>query len=413
MAEPGSTAVMPPAPLYTRAPGMPLCQYGTECYRKNPEHFTQFDHPVDHPYFIQEAACLAPPPPPAPRLAFPVGSGGTIDLVSSGEEDREEDENEVWKMPPSSRAMQNGLGVMKQAALGPNGVQAVRRAGASMAIAEMEARQDGAAAAAAAVVHASASASTSASTSTSASASSLAVASPLAPDPATDPANATTSSSDFALTQGMVTQQMIDDSEALGYTSPGEPLSRIKNLDAAVRRFDASLQPVALMVIGEGMNKAANDIMDPACPSGKVLLSALRVCLAGSTYPIEDVLVSDLCLGFHPSDGAKPTVENKDFGVIQNLRYVDSLLDQGFVVVILLVGLQAGNKLFSAFTSRSNVFVTNTYHTVLVSNDWRNLATSMAAAITLAAGGRLLRLAWNVITGSSTTAPTLNQVMCF
>ena len=409
MAEPGSTAVMPPAPLYTRAPGKPLCQYGTKCYRKNPEHFAQFDHPDDHPYFIQEAACLAPPPPPAPRLAFPVGSGGTIDIVSSGEED----ENVTWTMPPSSRAMQNGLGVMKQAALGPNGVQAVRRAGASMAIAEMEARQDGAAAAAAAVVHASASASTSASTSTSASASSLAVTSALAPDPATDPANATTSSSDFALTQGMVTQQIIDDSEALGYTSPGEPLSRIKNLDAAVRRFDASLQPVALMVIGEGMNKAANDIMDPACPSGKVLLSALRVCLAGSTYPIEDILVSDLCLGFHHSDGAKPTVENKDFGVIQNLRYVDSLLDQGFVVVILLVGLQAGNKLFSAFTSRSNVFVTNTYHTVLVSNDRRNLATTMAAAITLAAGGRLLRLAWNGITGSSTTAPTLNQVMCF
>ncbi len=31
------------------------------------------------------------------------------------------------------------------------------------------------------------------------------------------------------------------------------------------------------------------------------------VCLAGSTYPIADVLVSDLCLGFHPPvDGAKP-----------------------------------------------------------------------------------------------------------
>jgi len=409
MAEPGSTAVMPPAPLiYTRAPGKPLCQYGTKCYRKNPEHFAQNDHPDDHPYFIQ-AACLAPP---TPRLAFPVGSGGTIDLVSSGEED----ENEMWTMPPSSRAIQNGLSVLKGTAAGPADI---RRARQNMAQGSSEmgsmmvtvtAQQD---AAAAAAVHASASASTSASTSTSASASSLAVASALAPDPATDPANATTSSSDFALTQGMVTQQIIDDSEALGYTSPGEPLSRIKNLDATVRRFDASLQPVALMVIGEGMNKAANDIMDPACPSGKVLLSALRVCLAGSTYPLEDVLVSDLCLGFHPSDGAKPTVENKDFGVIQNLRYVDSLLDQGFVVVILLVGLQAGNKLFSAFTSRSNVFVTNTYHTVLVSNDRRNLATTKAAAITLAAGGRLMRLALNLLTGSSTTAPTLNQVMCF
>ena len=60
------------------------------------------------------------------------------------------------------------------------------------------------------------------------------------------------------------------------------------------------------MVIGEGMNKAANDILDPACPSGKALRGALGVCLAGSTYPIADVLVSDLCLGFHPVDGAKP-----------------------------------------------------------------------------------------------------------
>ena len=407
MAEPGSSDTPPPPWPYKRAPGQPICKHGTGCYRKNPDHFAQYDHPAEHPLFIQDGAPLAAPlPPPAPRLAFPVGSGGTIVLVSSGEEDA----NEMWTMPPSSRAMQKGLGVMKQAALGPNGVQAVRRAGASMAIAEMEARQDGAAAAAAAVVHASASASTSASTSTSASASSLAVASALAPDPATDPANATTSSSDFALTQGMVTQQIIYDSEALGYTSPGEPLSRIKNLDAAVRRFDASLQPVALMVIGEGMNKAANDIMDPACPSGKVLLSALRVCLDGSTYPIEDVLVSDLCLGFHPSDGAKPTVENKDFGVIQNLRYVDSLVDQGFVVVVLLVGLQAGNKLFSALTSRSNVFVTNTYHTVLVSNDQRDTTTTAAARLTLAAGARLVRLALNVLTSSTTEAPTLKQV---
>ena len=407
MADPGSSDTPPPPWPYKRAPGQKICNFGTGCYRKNPDHFAQYDHPAEHPLFIQDGAPLAAPlPPPAPRLAFPVGSGGTIDLVSSGEED----ENEMWLMPPSSRAMQKGLGVMKQAALGPNGVQAVRRAGASMAIAEMEARQDGAAAAAAAVVHASASASTSASTSTSASASSLAVASALAPDPATYPANATTSSSDFALTQGMVTQQIIDDSEALGYTSPGEPLSRIKNLDAAVRRFEASLQPVALMVIGEGMNKAANDIMDPACPSGKVLLSALRVCLAGSTYPIEDVLVSDLCLGFHSTDGAKPTSANKDFGFLQNMAFIDVLLTNGFDVVVLLVGLQAGGKLYSTLSNRPNVLVTTTYHTVLVSNDQRDTTTTAAARLTLAAGARLVRLALNVLTSSTTEAPTFKQV---
>lgn len=69
------------------------------------------------------------------------------------------------------------------------------------------------------------------------------------------------------------------------------------------------------------------------------------------------------------------------------------------IVVVLLVGLQAGNKLYSAFMTRSNVFVTTTYHTVLVANDKRNLATLMAARLTLAAGARLMRLALNVLIG--------------
>jgi hypothetical protein len=67
----------------------------------------------------------APPPPPAPRIAFPVAGGGSIDLVSSGEED----DNEIWTMPPSQMAIQSGVSVLKQAALGPKGVQAVRRTG--------------------------------------------------------------------------------------------------------------------------------------------------------------------------------------------------------------------------------------------------------------------------------------------
>ena len=93
---------------------------------------------------------------------------------------------------------------------------------------------------------------------------------------------------------------------------------------------------------------------------------------------------------------------------------MDLLLKQGFDVVVLLVGLQSGNKLYTAFTTRSNVFFTTTYdhmyHTVLVANDKRDLATTMAARLTLAAAARLMRLALNVITGSSTEAPTLKQV---
>jgi len=49
----------PPPPLYTRAPGKPICNFGTKCYRKNREHFAQYDHPADHPFFIQDAACPA------------------------------------------------------------------------------------------------------------------------------------------------------------------------------------------------------------------------------------------------------------------------------------------------------------------------------------------------------------------
>lgn len=36
------------APLYARARGQPMCKYGKSCYRTQPEHFTQFDHPSSH-----------------------------------------------------------------------------------------------------------------------------------------------------------------------------------------------------------------------------------------------------------------------------------------------------------------------------------------------------------------------------
>jgi hypothetical protein len=208
-------------------------------------------------------------------------------------------------------------------------------------------------------------------------------------------------------------QHIIDDSDMLGYKLPGEPLTRMMNLETAARRHSTAPSPIALMVIGEGMNSSANHLLDPKCPSGKALLGALEVCLLGTTYAIGDVLVSDLCLGFHPVHGAKPTQENKDFGFLQNISFVDLLLEHGFDVVVLLVGLQAGNKLFTALTTRSRVFVTTTYHSVLVSNDQRDKTTTAAARLTLAAGARLMRLALNLLTGSSTTAPTLNQVMCF
>jgi|LauGreSBDMM110SN_4_FD.fasta_scaffold851766_1 hypothetical protein len=51
------------------------------------------------------------------------------------------------------------------------------------------------------------------------------------------------------------------------------------------------------MVIGEGMNSSANHLLDPKCPSGMALLGALKVCLLGTTYAIEDVLVSECAHG--------------------------------------------------------------------------------------------------------------------
>jgi hypothetical protein len=41
---------------YRRAPGKPMCRYGTACTRKNPFHFQQQDHPSDHPLIARGGA---------------------------------------------------------------------------------------------------------------------------------------------------------------------------------------------------------------------------------------------------------------------------------------------------------------------------------------------------------------------
>ena len=52
-------------PLFSRAPGRPMCKFGAGCYRQNPQHFAEYDHPSDHSLFIQDTAGPAPPPAPA------------------------------------------------------------------------------------------------------------------------------------------------------------------------------------------------------------------------------------------------------------------------------------------------------------------------------------------------------------
>ena len=40
---------------YARAPGRPSCRYGLSCYRRNPQHWLDFDHPNEHE-FVQPKA---------------------------------------------------------------------------------------------------------------------------------------------------------------------------------------------------------------------------------------------------------------------------------------------------------------------------------------------------------------------
>ena len=39
----------PLEPLYGRAPGKPSCRFGKDCYRTQPAHYAEFDHPAEHP----------------------------------------------------------------------------------------------------------------------------------------------------------------------------------------------------------------------------------------------------------------------------------------------------------------------------------------------------------------------------
>ena len=60
--------------VYARAPGKPTCQYGSSCYRKNLQHWQQFDHPADH-------AFLTPPvrPPTDPSAVASAVARTTAD----------------------------------------------------------------------------------------------------------------------------------------------------------------------------------------------------------------------------------------------------------------------------------------------------------------------------------------------
>lgn len=41
---------------YGRAPGRPQCSHGRDCYRKNPTHWGEYDHPESHPFLVGSAS---------------------------------------------------------------------------------------------------------------------------------------------------------------------------------------------------------------------------------------------------------------------------------------------------------------------------------------------------------------------
>ena len=66
---------------YCRAPGKPACPYGRSCYRKNPRHFEDEDHPADHPLIAASVAQVSSPLPMLPPSPANL-PGGVLQIES-------------------------------------------------------------------------------------------------------------------------------------------------------------------------------------------------------------------------------------------------------------------------------------------------------------------------------------------
>ena len=124
---------------------------------------------------------------------------------------------------------------------------------------------------------------------------------------------------------------------------------------------------------------------------------------------MSDIITTDVCLGYHPDTGAQPNDENIEHGFHLNLMFIDMLVKYDFAVVVICIGMAASKKLYPALKSRTDIIVTCTYHAVLVSNDQRNGFTSNAARVSVAAAGRLMRLAVDYLLASEDVPPTLEE----
>ncbi len=87
---PAPEATEKPTPIqhmsarYTTAPGMPMCKFGTKCYRKNRRHFEQEDHPPDHPLIAGTACCVQTSVTPAKRPLDGGADTGARDASAAG-----------------------------------------------------------------------------------------------------------------------------------------------------------------------------------------------------------------------------------------------------------------------------------------------------------------------------------------
>ena len=380
------------ATSYDRAVGQPRCLYGKECFRANLRHWSDYDHPPDHPR-LTAGADFGLPPVPSP---MPV----CIEISSSDEEDA----GHVSARPEGTGLVDRGRAGLihfRVASSGPQELQAQRRQIADgvapqLLLASTGVRQDGAAAAAAAAV---------------------AVAAP----PPEAAARAGVSVSQTVRCVAMPFEEAVQTNfevmkklgQALEYRRPAEPLILIRNYDALMRLYRqqrVSLDnKVVVVICGEGMNAAGNHILDPGCPSGKVVVAAMHRALQGSEYTVSDIITTDVCLGYHPDTGAQPNDENIEHGFRLNLMFIDMLVKYDFAVVVVCIGLAASKKLYPALKSRKDIIVTCTYHAVLVSNDQRNGFTTNAARVSVAAAGRLVRLAVDYLLASEVVPPSLEE----
>lgn len=116
--------------VYSPAPSMPMCRFGTQCTRRNPAHFQEENHPDDHPLFAPVGApaytdpCTYGPAPGKPMCRF--GVRCTRKNPAHYDEENHPDDHPLFLPPPSSASTADLTGRKRPAPTTP--LQAPERA---------------------------------------------------------------------------------------------------------------------------------------------------------------------------------------------------------------------------------------------------------------------------------------------